>query len=121
MKNPKVNSVRFILVALLALGSFGISAAQAQDRHVLVSNESSYPMTKFYASNVGRNHWEEDILGLGVLASGRYINVNVYDGTDYCHFDFKAVFSNGNEVIRRNVNVCTTLSWTVHDRWNTLN
>jgi|SRR5215471_19553366 len=120
MKNAKVNSIR-LMAALLVFCSFGISAAKAQDKHVLVDNESSHALTRFYASNVGTNDWQEDILGLGVLRSGRYVNVNIDDGTHYCHFDFKAVFANGNQVIRQNVDVCSTLSWTIYDSRNTLN
>ena len=121
MKHLQMNPIRSIMVSLLAFCSIGISAAHAQDRRVLLSNESSYTLVKFYASNVGTNEWEEDILHRGVLASGYYIDVNVDDGTGYCHFDFKAVFSNGEEVIRHNVDVCSTLSWTIYDRSNTLN
>lgn len=121
MKYAKLSSIRLMVVSLLAFCSFGLSAAQAQDRHVLVNNESSYTLVRFYASNVGTNDWQEDILGRGVLAPGYYVNVNIDDGTGYCHFDLKAAFSSGQEVIRRNVDICTVLSWTIYDHWNTFN
>lgn len=115
MKYAKLSSIRLMAVSLFAFCALSFSAAQAQDRHVLVINETSYTLVRFYASNVGTNDWQEDILGRGVLASGRYVNVNIDDGTGYCHFDLKAVFADGQQAIRRNVNVCTVASWTLYD------
>lgn len=40
MRYKKLSSVRFIIVSILGLGAFGLSAAQAQDRH-LQTNEIS--------------------------------------------------------------------------------
>ena len=122
MKSAKINSIRLLAMSLIAICSFTFSAAQAQaqaqNRNVLLVNQSSLTLVKFYASNVGTNDWQEDILGLGVLAPGYYVNVNIDDGSGYCHFDLKAAFSNGHEIIRRNVDVCAVRSWTIGDRWN---
>lgn len=121
MKKATRNSIRAIGISLLAFCSLALSAAQAQDRRVIISNQSSVTLVRFYASNVSRGRWEEDILGFRVLDSGDYVTADIDDGTGHCRFDFKAVFSNGNEITRRNVNVCTTASWTIYDRSNDLN
>lgn len=118
MKKSLLNTVRYFAIPLFAVCFFGLSPAYAQDgfnRHVEIINNSSYTVESFYASNVARPGWEEDIFGNGVLAPGYRIDVNINDGTRYCHYDFMAVFSNGQKIIRRNVNVCSITSWTLYD------
>ena len=63
-------------------------------------------MLRFYASNVRTSDWEEDILGDDVLANSDSIVMNIDDGTGACLFDFKAEFTNGQSLIRNNINVC---------------
>ncbi len=102
---------KFGQLAIAALvGTFFIIAnfatADAADRRVRIINETSYDMVRFYGSNVGTDDWEEDILGRDVLRTGRSVMVNFDDGSGYCMFDFKAVFDDGDEVIKERVNVC---------------
>lgn len=115
MKNKKLNSVRLMLVSLFAFSLLCVSAAQAQDRHVQVVNRTSHTMLRFYASNVSRPGWEEDILGLDTLVPGQSVLVDIDDGTGYCHFDLKAVFSDGSATVRYNVDVCTVARWTIYE------
>ena len=63
-------------------------------------------------SNAGANTWEEDILGVDVLASGSSVSINFDDGTGSCNFDFKAVFPDGDEVVQPDVDVCTIGTFT---------
>lgn len=76
------------------------------DRHVRIYNDTSVVLREFYASNVGRSTWEEDILGTNVLRPGQSVNVNVDDGTGACVFDFKAVFSDGTSRVHNRIDVC---------------
>lgn len=102
-------------IATLALftGAIGMTqSAAGQDRRVWIANNCNQAMTEFYASNAGTGDWEEDILGSDVLMPGRRIRINMRDGSGYCIFDFKAVFRNGREIIRRNINVCRVDTWT---------
>ena len=80
--------------------------ADNQDRRVKIINETKHTMVRFYASNSSRTSWEEDILGQSVLPAGRSVVINIDDGTGACMFDFKAVFDDGDELIRNRVNVC---------------
>lgn len=80
--------------------------ALAANRVVTINNKSSYQIQEFYASNSGTNEWEEDILGVDVLAPGESVDVDIDDGTGYCKFDFRAVFVDGDEAVKTNVNVC---------------
>src|SRR6516225_4798119 len=63
----RFGSVSALLVAVCLLGTTARSEAREYDRHVLVVNNTPYTMTYFYASNVDRQVWEEDVLGSHVL------------------------------------------------------
>jgi ABC-type glycerol-3-phosphate transport system substrate-binding protein len=107
-----MHSARTAIGALVAAATLmGASASHAEDRHVRIINETSHTMVSFYASNTARNSWEEDILGREELGPGQDVNINIDDGSGHCLFDFKAVFDNGQVLIRHNINVCETSSY----------
>jgi hypothetical protein len=91
----------------------GGSVADGYDRNVLVVNQSRKTVYRFFGSNVGRSSWEEDILGSVVLNPGRSISINFDDGSGYCNFDFKVVFSDGTYFTESNVNICQISSYTI--------
>ncbi|MBI4225477.1 MAG: hypothetical protein HY617_04110 [Candidatus Sungbacteria bacterium] len=101
----------------MALSWFPIAAfaGDSHDRHVLVINRTSYTMVRFHASNRSRGGWEEDILGNDVLRPGYQVRVNIDDGSGYCRYDFRAVFNNGQEIVRYDVDVCRVSKWTLFD------
>lgn len=101
-------------VALVATLSLALSA-QALDRRVNIVNGSSYTIMEFYASSVGVEDWEEDILGPDVLPSGSSVMVNIDDGTGYCKYDLMAVFEDGDEAVKHDVNVCEVATFTFTD------
>lgn len=73
--------------------------------------ETRHTIVRFYASNVGEKDWEEDILGQDVLRPGQSVTVNVDDGSGYCLYDFKAVFDDGDELVRSRIDVCEVSSY----------
>lgn len=99
---------KFASIALLAsfVSVMVALPALALDRRVNIVNKTGYTMMEFYASNVDAKTWEEDILGKHVLESGQSVLINIDDGTGYCLYDFRAVFSDGDEVTKARVNVC---------------
>jgi hypothetical protein len=115
MKYAKLSSIRLMVISLFAFSVIGLGTMQAQDRHVRVINETSHTLVSFYASNILRPGWEEDILGLDVLAPGHSVRMNIDDGTGYCWFDLKAVFADGSEAVRYGVNVCRIETSTIYD------
>jgi hypothetical protein len=88
------------------------TSAGAANRKVDIVNKTGMSMTHFYASNSGTNSWEEDILGQNVLDNGETIEINIDDGTGACRFDFKAVFADGDSLVRRGINVCQIGTYT---------
>lgn len=101
-------------VAAIALAA-SVTSAAAQERWVTIVNNTSYTIVEFYGSNKGSDSWEEDILGTDVLPSGYTVNINFDDGTGYCIFDFKAVFSDGDVLEKRGVNICELDTYTYND------
>ncbi len=105
-----MKNLAFAGMAIAIAGSLA-SPAFALDRRVKIINETTYDIVRFYGSNIGADDWEEDILGADILSSGQSVVINFDDGSGYCMFDFKAIFDDGDELIRERVNVCETESY----------
>lgn len=101
-------------VAAATLAFTAAAPATGADRRVRIINDTSVTMTQFYASNVDTDSWEEDILGSDVLRSGQSVRVNIDDGTGACVYDFKAVFADGDVLVRQNINVCRISEYRYH-------
>src|SRR5215217_604420 len=99
----KTSSAALLALAISTLCATGAFAA---DRRVLINNYTSYDMVEFYASNKGTNSWENDILGRSILPAGNSVVINIDDGSGYCKYDFRAVFEDGDELVRYDNNVC---------------
>lgn len=99
--------------AFALTGCLDVPTVGAQNRVVSIGNYTGVTMTHFYASNINRSSWEEDILGSRVLYSGGSIEIDIDDGSGACMFDLKAVFADGDVVVRNDFNVCVEASWTV--------
>jgi len=96
-------------------GMTAVSVADTYDRHVELDNQSDSTITQFFASNVGTDNWQEDVLGSYVLPPGYHVRINLDDGTGYCHFDFKTIFRDGSTVVRHDINVCAVTKYTLTD------
>ena len=93
-------------VAAVAMGTMAFQSNDGIDRRVNIINATGVTMTHFWASNSGESYWQEDILGRDVLPSGSSVRINIDDGTGACIYDFKARFSDGDELERYRINVC---------------
>ena len=93
-------------ISAVAFGTMGFQSNDGQDRRVRIINATGVTMTHFYASNSGQDEWQEDILGQDVLANGASVRINIDDGSGACLYDFKARFSDGDELERYRINVC---------------
>jgi hypothetical protein len=85
----------------------------SRNRVVEIGNETGVAMTSFYASNTGRDTWEEDIFDGEPLRTGNSINVDIDDGSGACRFDMRAEFADGDKVVSKGFNVCTQGTWIV--------
>ena len=114
--------MRFLITALVLLATACAPQQQQQqssggsaDRRVRLVNNSSKTIVSFYASNVRREGWEEDSLGRNTVGPRQSVSINIDDGTGACNFDFKTVMRGGQELIKRNVNVCQVSTYTISD------
>lgn len=85
-----------------------------QNRNVTVINNTGQDIIRFYGSNAGTSSWEEDILGQDILPRGSSVNIDFYDGSGYCEFDFKAELANGSTRETYGVDVCRVSSVTIN-------
>jgi hypothetical protein len=107
------------LAAAAALVSFAGAASAAstdgKNRKVLVTNVSSQTVRELYASPVTAKTWEEDLLGQRTLTAGQSISANIDNGTNECNYDLKVVMANGQEHVKRGINVCAVSKWVIGD------
>ena len=97
---------RTVLAAATLTTICAFSSVSAANREVTIVNKTRVAMIEFYASSVGTNDWEEDILGQDILNPGESVDIDMDDGSGACRFDFKGVFKDGESVVQSNVNVC---------------
>jgi hypothetical protein len=95
------------VAAILAAGP-----ALSQDLSFTISNLSSADLVEFYASPVGNDNWEENMLAGAVLAAGQSGQVTISEGGAICNYDLRMVFSDGESVEDRR-NLCETGSYTI--------
>ena len=109
-----MKKIAFALVGLLALSAcnedstyVSTSPSDIINRVVNISNNTGMTMTHFYASNTNMSTWGPEQLGAStVLPSGRATRIDFDDGTRACIFDFRARFSDGQELKKFGINVC---------------
>jgi hypothetical protein len=107
-------TVRGCLAMATAFGLMLAGPALALDRKVMIVNNSGLTVSYFYGSNVGTTFWEEDLLASDVLSDGASVLVNFDDTTGYCRFDFRAIFDDGTEIVKKDVNVCEISTFTIN-------
>lgn len=96
--------------ALAALSLSLAVPALAQERSVQIVNQSGFTITNFYASTLGAEDWQEDVLGGQAVGSGQSATVNFADSGD-CTYSFRAVFDDGDEAIQ-DIDVCSVTAVT---------
>jgi hypothetical protein len=80
--------------------------ASASERQIEITNNTRMAIIEVYASPVGMEGWHQDVLGDEILPPTNSIVVKWDVPGDYCRFDLRTVFDDGNSWVRRDVNVC---------------
>jgi len=103
------------LIGLTLLLGLLTTEAKAQTDSVTftLTNSTSRTLEEFYASPPSTSDWEDDILGVDVLAPGESTQITINDGREDCHYDFKGVLGPSDdgsvgrgELIQSAVSVC---------------
>ena len=105
-------STRVALIGSLLAASFA-APAFAEDLVFDLHNKSSYNVIEFYASPSDVGDWEEDILGLDILASGDSTEETIADGRTQCEYDLRFVFDDESETVVQAEDICETGSFTI--------
>ncbi|WP_148292358.1 MULTISPECIES: hypothetical protein [Planktothrix] len=79
-----------------------------------MTNDSGQVITHFYASPPTTSDWEDDILGVDVLAPGDSVDITINDGQEDCFYDFRAVYEDGSEVVATKQEVCDGAEYIFH-------
>ena len=93
------------LAAAFVLAPVAPAHATEPVTFVLINGTSDVIM-EFYAAPPSSRTWEEDILGLDVLAPGESVEITIDDSRDDCLYDFLAVFDDDSELVHEEVAVC---------------
>ncbi len=106
--------IRFAVLTGAAL-ALSLSAS-AEDLAFDIINLTSYDIVEFQVSDPSDDYWSDNLMPRGyVLPSGNYTTVYIGDGEDFCEYDIKAVFDDGDEIVEYDSNLCDLGEWTFTD------
>jgi hypothetical protein len=99
-------TLRRLCLALGALVAVPLCGpAQALDRQVRIVNDTSLEIVALYGARSGAST-PRNILSEATIPSRSALEVDLEDGSGYCVYDLRAVFDDGSELSRDDVNVC---------------
>ena len=112
----KILQTLMVTTALaLPLSVMTAKSVLAKSLEFRVTNNTATNITTFQTSPTGINDWEEDILGIDILRPGESTNIIISDSRDVCTYDIRAVFDDGEEIIKYKVDLCTLENYTFTD------
>jgi len=104
-----------VLGAAMVPASAEASCQDGTSRKIRMVNNTSYTIRRMYGSNQGTTSWQEDVLGENVLSPGQSVIVNWDDDTCSCMYDFRVVYSDGDQSVKNGVNVCAVSTFTFNN------
>jgi len=112
-----MKSMRYIAAMIVLFSIIGVTAAIAgTQKSVIVTNNTSYTLTEFYASASSASTWNtsENLFAGQTLAPGQQATININDGTQNCTYDLMAVLYGATQyTYSYSVNTCSGGSWTI--------
>lgn len=101
--------MRMILSLAMMLGL--ASPALAEDVSFSLTNMSGADLTEFYATPVGHENWEQNLLGQPALGAGSAAQVTIVNAQG-CDYDLRMVFADG-DVLEGASDICETTDYTI--------
>lgn len=98
-------------IVVLAIGLGLATPALAEEVTFTLANQTGTELTEFYASPVGNDNWEENMLASGGLAAGASGQVTISKASG-CDYDLRMVFADG-DVLQDNADICTIGTYSV--------
>ncbi len=93
------------LLALAVLAALPAPPAAAQSEPFRVVNRTAAPATALHAVRSGRTDWGGNLLNRGPLAPGAAFALRPAESAG-CRFDLRLVLEDGQEIVRRNADIC---------------
>ncbi|MBR0674143.1 trypsin-like peptidase domain-containing protein [Roseomonas soli] len=93
----------FLVPVLVGLAA---PPALAQSEPFRVVNRTTAPALALHAVRSGRGDWGGNLLNRGPLAPGAFFALRPSEGAG-CSFDLRLVLQDGQEIVRRNTDICT--------------
>jgi hypothetical protein len=114
---PEIAVVTKIVLTVLVTVGFSdkVFAQHHATRNLDLVNNAHAAVSGFFASTPGANHWDANLLEGHALRTNFFVQLDLDDPNSGCHYDFKTVFADGNSVIHRNVDVCTSQTYKLTD------
>ncbi|MBP0465263.1 hypothetical protein J5Y09_15160 [Roseomonas sp. PWR1] len=93
--------IRLSALFLLALPD----PAQAQNEPFRIVNAAALPAVALHLARSGAEDWGRNLLNQGPVRPGAFFAMRMPEGAG-CRFDIRLVLQDGQEVIRRDADVC---------------
>jgi hypothetical protein len=103
------------VVAAAVLGTvLATAGALADERDITVVNKTGDVIHSLFVSPVDTEAWEEDVLGMDVLADGESVEIS-FSGYEegQCAFDVLATNEDGDQWVLTDLDLCETVTITI--------
>ncbi|MBF6570203.1 MAG: hypothetical protein IVW54_15135 [Candidatus Binataceae bacterium] len=111
-----MKSLRYASI-LVPLCLLGVSTAHASSKSVVVTNNTPYTLTEFYASDVDSSGWDTttNMMAGQSVGPGQHATVVINDGTSQCDYDLMAVLNGAvQHAYEYRVDTCDGSTWTIN-------
>lgn len=102
-----------LLRSLLPVLALAATPALAESLTFELVNDSAADLTEFYASPVGEDSWQAELLQGAPLAAGAAVSLSIGTATG-CAYDFRMVFADGDVLEQAGNDLCTLTSYTLN-------
>jgi len=112
-----MKSMRSIAAMIVLFSLTGVTPALAHNpKSIVVTNNTTYTMTQFYASPSDSAGWDTsaNLFAGQTLAPGQQATVTINDGIRHCKYDLMAVLYGATQAAYTySVDACRGGSWTI--------
>ena len=102
-----------LLRSVLPVLSLAAFPAMAEPLNFDVANNSAADLTEFYASPVGEDSWQANLLSAAPLPAGDAVSLTIAEAAG-CAYDFRMVFAGGDVLEQAGNDLCVLSSYTLN-------
>lgn len=106
--------LKSILIAAMAVSTTFVTPALASSEIFTVVNKTGYDINEIYISPTRNDTWEEDLLGLDILAKDDRTRIDFSKSEDSCLWDMKVIYTDGDESVWDGLNLCEISTVVLH-------